>query len=111
MTACDRVDLAAGVLVFESPKSAVPRSFGVPVPPALLDTPTWCTAFAICPPGAASAVACGSGLSPMIGRRAVHAAMQAAGLAGAPPSAKRLRLGFGAFCQQSRQTYRNEQFE
>jgi integrase/recombinase XerD len=47
----DRVDLAAGVLVFETLKK---RQVGiyraVPIPPALLMRSTWCTASASCTP-------------------------------------------------------------
>jgi hypothetical protein len=45
----DRVDLAGGLLLFESLKKrrrGIHRA--VPVPPSLLDAPTWCTASASC---------------------------------------------------------------
>ncbi len=58
----DRVDLAAGVLVFESLKkrrSGIFRSVPVPLPCSILST--WCTASASCTPGVAKAVVCGFG--------------------------------------------------
>jgi hypothetical protein len=58
----DRVDLAAGVLVFESLKkrrTGIFRSVPVPLPCSIPST--WCTASASCTQGAAKAVTCGSG--------------------------------------------------
>jgi integrase/recombinase XerD len=93
----DRVDMAAGVLVFESLKKRRTGIFrAVPIPPALLDVldmvhgireqqgrrdrghriPLW-------------------PWSRMTGWRAVHAVMQVAGLEGVPASPKGLRHGFG----------------
>jgi integrase/recombinase XerD len=83
----DRVDLAAGVMVFENLKKRWTGMFRS-VPPALLDTSTWCTAFASCMQGAAA-------LAVVADERAVHAVMQAAGLEGVPASPKGLRHGFG----------------
>jgi integrase len=58
----DRVDLAAGVLVFKSLKKRRTGVFrSVPVPAGLLDTLDMVMAFANCTPGAAKAAACGSG--------------------------------------------------
>ena len=58
----DRVDLAAGVLVFESLKKRRTGIYrAVPVPPALLEASTWCMASASCRPGAAKAAASASG--------------------------------------------------
>ena len=58
----DRVDLAAGVLVFESLKKRRTGIFrSVPVPPACSTPSTWCTASASYTQGAAKAVACDSG--------------------------------------------------
>jgi integrase/recombinase XerD len=93
----DRVDLAAGVLVFESLKkrrSGIFRS--VPVPPALLDTIDMVHGIRELHGRR------GNGRderlwpwSRMTGWRAVHAVMQAAGLDGVPASPKGLRHGFG----------------
>ena len=58
----DRVDLAAGVLVFESLKkrrTGIFRSVPVPLPCSIPST--WCTASANCTQGVAKAAACGSG--------------------------------------------------
>ena len=94
----DRVDLAAGVLVFESLKKRRTGVFrAVPVPPALLE--------------ALNNMVCGirelqahrgkgHGIrlwpwSRMTGWRAVHAVMAAAGLDGPHASPKGLRHGFG----------------
>ena len=94
----DRVDLAAGVLVFESLKKRRSGVFrAVPVPPALLE--------------ALNNMVCGirelqahrgkgHGIrlwpwSRMTGWRAVHAVMAAAGLDGPHASPKGLRHGFG----------------
>jgi integrase/recombinase XerD len=93
----DRVDLAAGVLVFESLKkrrSGIFRS--VPVPPALLDTLDM--VHGIRELHARRGKGRGVRLWPwsrMTGWRAVHAVMQAAGLDGVPASPKGLRHGFG----------------
>ncbi len=59
----ERVDLAAGVLVFESLKKRRTGIFrNVPVPPALLDTIDMVHGIrANCAAGAAKAAACGSG--------------------------------------------------
>ncbi|HEY0421297.1 MAG TPA: hypothetical protein VGC80_17410 [Acetobacteraceae bacterium] len=58
----DRVDLAAGVLVFESLKKRRAGIFrNVPVPPACSMRSTWCMASASCRGGAARAAGCGSG--------------------------------------------------
>ena len=93
----DRVDITAGVLVFESLKKRRTGIFrSVPVPPALLDT-----------------IAIVHGIRELHARRgkgrgvrlrprsrmtrwwAVHAVMQAAGLEGVPALPKGLRHGFG----------------
>ena len=58
----DRVDLAAGVLVFESLKkrrTGIYRASRSPLPCSTRST--WCTASASCRPAAARAAACGSG--------------------------------------------------
>jgi hypothetical protein len=58
----DRVDLAAGVLLFESLKkrrTGIFRACLCPLPCSIRST--WCTVFANCTAGAAKAVACGSG--------------------------------------------------
>jgi integrase len=58
----DRVDLAAGVPVFESLKKRRIGIFGsVPVPLPCSIPSTWCTAFANCTQGAAKGAACRSG--------------------------------------------------
>jgi integrase/recombinase XerD len=92
----ERVDLAASVLVFECLKkrrSGIFRS--VPVPPALLDTLDMM--HGIRELHARRGKGRGVRLWPwsrMIGWRAVHAVMQAAGLEGVPASPKGLRHGF-----------------
>jgi integrase/recombinase XerD len=93
----DRVDLAAGVVVFESLKkrrTGIYRS--VPVPPALLD------ALDLVHGIREIQTRRGKGRSVrlwpwsrMTGWRAVHAVMQTAGLSGVPASPKGLRHGFG----------------
>jgi integrase len=94
----DRVDLAAGVLVFESLKkrrAGIYRS--VPVPPALLETLDMVHGIRELTRHRGG----GRGerllwpWSRMTGWRAVHAVMAAAGLAGVPASPKGLRHGFG----------------
>ena len=58
----DRVDLAAGVLVFETLKKHRLGIFrNVPVPLPCSTRSTWCTASASCTAGAAKAAASGSG--------------------------------------------------
>ena len=93
----DRVDLAAGVLVFESLKKRRTRIFrSVPVPPALLDTLDM--VHGVRELHARRGKGRGVRLWPwsrMTGWRAVHAVMQAAGLEGVPASPKGLRHGFG----------------
>jgi integrase len=93
----DRVDLAAGVLVFESLKKRRTGIFrSVPVPPALLDTLDM--VHGIRELHARRGKGRGARLWPwsrMTGWRAVHAVMQAAGLEGVPASPKGLRHGFG----------------
>jgi len=93
----DRVDLAAGVLVFESLKKRRAGIFrNVPVPPALLDALDMVHGIR----ERQGARGKGRGLrlwpwSRMTGWRAVHAVMAAAGLAGVHASPKGLRHGFG----------------
>jgi integrase/recombinase XerD len=93
----DRVDLAAGVLVFESLKKRRTGIFrSVPVPPALLDTIDM--VHGIRELHGRRGKGRGARLWPwsrMTGWRAVHAVMQAAGLEGVPASPKGLRHGFG----------------
>jgi integrase len=93
----DRVDLAAGMLVFESLKKRRTGIFrSVPVPPALLDTIDM--VHGIRELRAKRGKGRGVRLWPwsrMTGWRAVHAVMQAAGLEGVPASPKGLRHGFG----------------
>ena len=93
----DRVDLAAGVLIFESLKKRKSGIFRVvPVPPALLDTLDM--VHGIREAQARRGKGCGERLWPwsrMTGWRAVHAVMQAAGLDGPHASPKGLRHGFG----------------
>ena len=93
----DRVDLAAGVLVFESLKKRRTGIFrNVPVPPALLDTLDM--VHGIRELHARRGRGRGVRLWPwsrMTGWRAVHAVMQAAGLDGVSASPKGLRHGFG----------------
>jgi integrase/recombinase XerD len=93
----DRVDRAAGVLVFESLKKRRTGIFrSVPVPPALLD------ALDLAHGLRALQTRRGKGRgvrlwpwSRMTGWRAVHAVMAAAGLDGVAASPKGLRHGFG----------------
>ncbi len=93
----DRVDLAAGVLVFESLKkrrTGIYRS--VPVPPALLEGLD--LVHGIRERQGRRGKGHGERLWPcsrMTGWRAVHAAMAAAGLEGPHASPKGLRHGFG----------------
>jgi integrase/recombinase XerD len=93
----DRVDLAAGVLVFESLKKRRTGIFrSVPVPPALLDTIDMVHGIRELHTKRGK----GRGVrlwpwSRMTGWRAMHAVMQAAGLEGVPASPKGLRHGFG----------------
>jgi integrase/recombinase XerD len=93
----DRVDLAAGVLVFESLKKRRTGIFrSVPVPPALLDALDMVHGIRELRGRRGK----GRGIrlwpwSRMTGWRAVHAVMAAAGLAGVPASPKGLRHGFG----------------
>jgi integrase len=93
----DRVDLVAGVLVFESLKKRRTGIFrSVPVPPALLDTLEM--VHGVRELQARRGKGRGVRLWPwsrMTGWRAVHAVMQAAGLEGVPASPKGLRHGFG----------------
>ncbi len=93
----DRVDLSAGMVVFESLKKRTDGVFrAVPVPPALLDTLDMVH-------GIREAQSCrGRGRevllwpwSRMTGWRMVHAVMQAAGLDGVHACPKGLRHGFG----------------
>jgi integrase/recombinase XerD len=93
----DRVDLAAGVLVFESLKKRRAGIFrSVPVPPALLD------ALDLVHGIREIQTRRGKGRSVqlwpwsrMTGWRAVNAVMRSAGLEGVPASPKGLRHGFG----------------
>jgi integrase len=93
----DRVDLAAGVLIFETLKKRTDGIFrAVPVPPALLDTLDM--VYGIREAQARRSKGRGERLWPwsrMTGWRAVHAVMQAAGLDGPHASPKGLRHGFG----------------
>jgi len=93
----DRVDLSAGVLVFESLKKRTGGIFrSVPVPPALLDTLDM--VHGIREAQTRRGRGRGERLWPwsrMTGWRAVHAVMQAAGLDGPHASPKGLRHGFG----------------
>jgi integrase len=93
----DRVDLAAGVLVFESLKKRAGGIFrAVPVPPALLETLDM--VHGIREQQARRGKGHGELLWPwsrMTGWRAVHAVMVAAGLDGPHASPKGLRHGFG----------------
>jgi integrase len=93
----DRVDLTAGVLVFESLKKRRPGVYrSVPVPPALLEALDLVHGVRELQAGR------GKGRSVrlwpwsrMTGWRAVHAVMQQVGLDGVPASPKGLRHGFG----------------
>lgn len=93
----DRVDLAAGVLVFASLKKRRPDIFrAVPVPAALLDALD--LVHGIREVQARRGKGRGMRLWPwsrMTGWRAVHAVMEAAGLEGPQASPKGLRHGFG----------------
>jgi integrase/recombinase XerD len=93
----DRVDLASGVLVFESLKKRRIGIFrNVPVPPTLLDALDM--VHGVREIQARRGKGRGMRLWPwsrMTGWRAVHAVMLAAGLEGVPASAKGLRHGFG----------------
>jgi integrase/recombinase XerD len=93
----DRVDLAAGVLVFESLKKRRQGIFrSVPVPPALLDALDMVHGVREVQGrrGKGRGVRLWPG-SRMTGWRAVHAVMLAARLDGAAASPKGLRHGFG----------------
>ena len=58
----DRVDLAAGVLVFETLKKRQAEIYrAVPVPLPCSMRSTWCTASASCTPAAARAAGCAYG--------------------------------------------------
>jgi len=93
----DRVDLAAGVLIFKTLKTRKDGIFrAVPVPPALLDTLDMVHGIR----EAQTRRGKGRGellwpWSRMTGWRAVHAVMAAAGLDGPHASPKGLRHGFG----------------
>jgi integrase len=93
----DRIDIAAGTLVFESLKKRQRGIYrAVPVPPALLDALD--LVHGIREHQARRAKGRGERLWPwsrMTGWRAVHAVMQAAGLDGPHASPKGLRHGFG----------------
>jgi integrase len=93
----DRVDLSAGVLIFETLKKRTDGIFRtVPVPPALLDTLDM--VHGIREAQARRGKGRGERLWPwsrMTAWRAVHAVMQAAGLDGPHASPKGLRHGFG----------------
>ena len=93
----DRVDLAAGVLVFESLKKRRRGVFRtVPVPPAVLDALDLVHGIREMQtrPGGGRGVRLWP-WSRMTGWRAVHAVMVAAGLKGVQASPKGLRHGFG----------------
>ena len=93
----DRVDLAAGTLVFESLKKRQRGIYrAVPVPPALLDALD--LVHGVREHQARGGKGHGERLWPwsrMTGWRAVHAVMAAAGLDGPHASPKGLRHGFG----------------
>jgi integrase/recombinase XerD len=93
----DRVDLAAGVLVFATLKKRQPGIFrAVPVPPALLDALD--LVHGIRELQARRSKGRDEQLWPwsrMTGWRAVHGVMEAAGLDGPQASPKGLRHGFG----------------
>jgi integrase/recombinase XerD len=97
MLTADRVDLAAGVLVFETLKKRQGGIFrAVPVPPALLDALDMVHGIRELQGRRGK----GRGVrlwpwSRMTGWRAVHAVMAAAGLSGPQASPKGLRHGFG----------------
>ena len=93
----DRVDLAAGVLIFESLKKRRPGVFrAVPAPPSLLEALNLVHGIRELQGGRGK----GRGVrlwpwSRMTGWRAVHGVMEAAGLEGPQASPKGLRHGFG----------------
>jgi integrase/recombinase XerD len=93
----DRVDLAAGVLIFESLKKRQRGIYrAVPVPPTLLEALDLVHGIR----EHQSRRGKGRGIplwpwSRMTGWRAIHAIMQAAGLSGPHASPKGLRHGFG----------------
>jgi integrase/recombinase XerD len=93
----DRVDLAAGVLVFESLKKRRTGIYrAVPIPPALLDALDMVHGVR----GLQARRDNGGGVrlwpwSRMTGWRAVHGVMAAAGITGPHASPKGLRHGFG----------------
>jgi integrase len=93
----DRVDLAAGTLVFESLKKRKRGIYrAVPVPPALLDALD--LEHGIRERQARRGIGRGERLWPwsrMTGWRAVHGVMEAAALDGPQASPKGLRHGFG----------------
>ncbi|NPD69779.1 site-specific integrase (plasmid) [Lichenicola cladoniae] len=93
----DRVDLAAGTLIFESLKKRRPGIYrSVPVPPALLEALD--LVHRIRELQAKRGKGNGTRLWPwsrMTGWRAVHAVMEAAKLNGVHASPKGLRHGFG----------------
>ena len=93
----DRVDLAAGVLIFESLKKRRPGVFrDMPVPPSLLEALN--LVHGIRELQVRRGKGRGERLWPwsrMTGWRAVHAVMEAAGLEGPQASPKGLRHGFG----------------
>ena len=93
----DRVDLAGGVLVFETLKKRRPGIYrAAPVPPALLDTLDM--VHGIREAQGRRDHGHGTRLWPwsrMTGWRAAHAVMAEAGLSGPPASPKGLRHGFG----------------
>jgi integrase len=93
----DRVDLAAGALVFESLKKRTTGIYrAVPVPPVLLEALNM--VHGIREQQARRGKGRGEKLWPwsrMTGWRVVHAVMQEAGLDGAHASPKGLRHGFG----------------
>jgi integrase/recombinase XerD len=93
----DRVDLAAGLLIFESLKKRRPGVYrAVPVPPALLDALD--LVHGIRELKAKRGKGHGVRLWPwgrMTGWRAVHTVMEKAGLSGPQACPKGLRHGFG----------------
>lgn len=93
----DRVDLAAGVLVFETLKKRRAGTYrAVPVPPALLDALDLVHGLrALQRKGARHQEARLWPWSRMTGWRAVHAVMEEAGLSGVAASPKGLRHAFG----------------
>ena len=94
----DRVDLAAGVLVFATLKKRQAGIYrAVPVPPALLDALDLVHGIRElqAPPRQGTRGVRLWPWSRMTGWRAVHAVMEAAGLDGPQASPKGLRHGFG----------------